>query len=137
MGKPKRVVLDVGCCVARFYNDVITMSFARKDGHKARIQFALEMIIPATLCHQYTGMLMSFLEFRQFGDSSRIFFYNNFSPVLHEAFSALKGPNTAFTLSQSQLSVLAFSHLYYFSAHVGPFLKYIRLDSVGGICMPV
>ncbi|KAM7515261.1 hypothetical protein LguiA_004844 [Lonicera macranthoides] len=49
MGKPKRVVLDVGCGVARFYNDVITMSFARKDEHKAHIQFALERIIPSTL----------------------------------------------------------------------------------------
>ncbi|KAM7515265.1 hypothetical protein LguiA_004848 [Lonicera macranthoides] len=49
MGKPKRVVLDVVCGDARFYNDVITMSFARKDEHKAHIQFALERIIPSTL----------------------------------------------------------------------------------------
>ncbi|GFQ07398.1 probable methyltransferase pmt22 [Phtheirospermum japonicum] len=53
-GKKIRVVLDVGCGVASFGGalldrDVITMSFAPKDEHKAQIQFALERGIPATL----------------------------------------------------------------------------------------
>ncbi|KAL3650292.1 hypothetical protein CASFOL_006695 [Castilleja foliolosa] len=53
-GKKTRVVLDVGCGVASFGGalldrDVITMSFAPKDGHEAQIQFALERGIPAML----------------------------------------------------------------------------------------
>jgi SAM-dependent methyltransferase len=53
-GTHTRTVLDVGCGVASFGGylldrNVISMSFALKDEHKAQIQFALERGIPAFL----------------------------------------------------------------------------------------
>ncbi|CAM8967755.1 unnamed protein product [Rhodiola kirilowii] len=53
-GTKIRTVLDVGCGVASFggyllERNVLTMSFAPKDGHEAQIQFALERGIPAFL----------------------------------------------------------------------------------------
>ncbi|KAG2663261.1 hypothetical protein I3760_16G019300 [Carya illinoinensis] len=53
-GKRSHVILDVGCGVASFggylfKRDVLAMSFAPKDEHKAQVQLALERGIPAIL----------------------------------------------------------------------------------------
>ncbi|CAJ1816380.1 unnamed protein product [Sphenostylis stenocarpa] len=51
-GGVMRTALDMGCGVASFggfllSHDILTMSFAPRDSHKAQIQFALERGIPA------------------------------------------------------------------------------------------